>query len=173
MEQRSTLVPGLILAAIVLVLDQITKWWIVDYVMNPPAAIEVTSFFNIVMAWNKGVSFGMFSGDSPWNAWILSGLALSVAAVLIVWLSRNTDRLVGTSLGVIIGGAIGNAIDRFHWGAVADFLDFHAMGYHWPAFNVADMAITLGAGLLIFDSLFGSENSPKKESSDLQGNDDE
>ena len=132
MARRSTLAPGLTLAAIVLLLDQVSKWWMVYHVMTPPRSIEVTSFFNIVMAWNKGVSFGMFSGDSPWNAWILSGLALSVAVALSVWLSRSTERLIGLSLGVIIGGAVGNAIDRFHWGAVADFLDFHAFGYHWP-----------------------------------------
>jgi len=167
MTPRSTLALGLRLATFVLVLDQASKWWMVYHVMNPPKVIEVAPFFNIVMAWNKGVSFGMFSSESPWNAWVLSSIAVIVSIALTVWLARNKDRMIGMSLGVIIGGAIGNAIDRFHWGAVADFLDFHAMGYHWPAFNVADMAITLGAALLIFDSLFGGENSPKKDSSEV------
>ena len=167
MKERSTLGPGLALAAAILVFDQITKWWMVEHVMNPPQVIEVTSFFNIVMAWNRGVSFGMFSHESAWNAWLLTAIAVGVSIALTVWLSRNKNRLVGISLGAIIGGALGNAIDRLHWGAVADFLDFHAMGYHWPAFNVADIAITVGAGLLIVDSLFGAENSPKKDSSKL------
>ncbi|MBL6942384.1 MAG: signal peptidase II, partial [Rhodospirillales bacterium] len=116
--------------------------------------IAVFPSFNLVMGWNRGVSFGMFDGDSPLNKWLLIGLALIVVMVLLVWLKRAEDRLVGYALGLIIGGALGNVIDRIHYGAVADFLDFYIGAYHWPAFNVADAGITVGAVVLVLDSLF-------------------
>ena len=145
---------GLGLAAAVLILDQITKWWIVFTVMQPPRVIPVTPFFNLVMGWNRGVSFGMLDSDSQAAAWILSLLALAITAALGVWLYRADRLRVAFGIGLVIGGAVGNVIDRVRWGAVADFLDLHWAGYHWPAFNVADSAITVGALVLILDSLF-------------------
>lgn len=148
---------GLGLAALVLILDQITKWWIVFTVMQPPRVIPVTPFFNLVMGWNRGVSFGMLDSDSQAAAWILSLLALAITAALGVWLYRADRLRVAFGIGLVIGGAVGNVIDRVRWGAVADFLDLHWAGYHWPAFNVADSAITVGALVLILDSLFVRE----------------
>ena len=148
---------GLGLAAAVLILDQITKWWIVFTVMQPPRVIPVTPFFNLVMGWNRGVSFGMLDSDSQAAAWILSLLALAITAALGVWLYRADRLRVAFGIGLVIGGAVGNVIDRVRWGAVADFLDLHWAGYHWPAFNVADSAITVGALVLILDSLFVRE----------------
>lgn len=145
---------GLGLAGGVIVLDQLSKWWILEHVMNPPRAIEVLPFFNLVLAWNRGVSFGLFSSAPAAGPWILSGLAVVISAVLAVWLFRTRDKWLAVGIGLIIGGAIGNVIDRARFGAVTDFLDLHAFGYHWPAFNVADSAITLGAAALILDSLF-------------------
>ncbi|EKV32326.1 Lipoprotein signal peptidase [Caenispirillum salinarum AK4] len=147
------LVPGLILALVILVVDQLSKIYIVGSVMDPPRVIEVTGFFNLVMAWNYGVSFGLFNEPGT-QRWMLIALALAVSAALAVWMTREPARATRLALGAIIGGAIGNVIDRVRWGAVADFLDFHAFGYHWPAFNVADAAIVVGAAVLVLDNLF-------------------
>ena len=145
---------GLLVALPVVVLDQLTKWWVLADLMNPPAAIEVTPFFNLVLVWNRGVSFGLFDNDSPWGPVLLAGLALAISVVLLVWLTRAGSRLSAIAIGIVLGGAIGNVIDRVRFGAVVDFLDFHAWGYHWPAFNVADSAISIGVGLLLYDGLF-------------------
>lgn len=149
---------GFSLAVLAACLDQATKWIIVYHVMDPPRRIEVTSFFNLVMGWNRGVSFGLFNNDSPMTVWVLSIVAIVIIAGLSFWLIRATHPLLGIGLGLVIGGAVGNLIDRFRFGAVADFLDFHVMGYHWPAFNVADAAITVGACCLLVETLFLQEN---------------
>ncbi len=145
---------GAAIAALALLLDQASKIWILTDVMNPPRVIEVTPFFNLVLAWNRGVSFGMFSAESEIGPWLLTGLAVCIMIALAVWLWRATTRLSVVALGMIIGGAAGNVIDRLQYGAVVDFLDFHVAGYHWPAFNVADSAICVGAAILVLESLF-------------------
>ena len=128
--------------------------------MRPPRVIEVTPFFNLVMGWNFGVSFGMLDSVPELGTWLLPSAAVAITAVLVVWLNR-VDRLrPAIGLGLIIGGAIGNLIDRLRFGAVADFLDFYAWGHHWPAFNAADSAITVGAVVLILDSLFAGDETP-------------
>lgn len=144
---------GLALAIAIIVADQLGKWAMMA-VMRPPRVIEITSFFNLVVGWNRGISFGLFNNDSPLNAWVLPIIALAVVIVLAVWLARTDRTMVALGLGLIIGGAIGNVIDRIRFGAVFDFLDFHAFGFHWPAFNVADSAISVGAIILVVDSLF-------------------
>jgi len=148
---------GLFVAAVITILDQASKWWIVTDVMQPPRVIPLTPFFNLVMAWNRGVSFGMFDSDSKANVYVLSGLALLIIAILAVWLWRADKPLLAIAIGMVIGGALGNVIDRLVYGAVADFLDLHFAGFHWPAFNVADSGICVGAAILILDSLFGSQ----------------
>ena len=153
---------GLTLAFACLVIDQLSKWWILEHVMQPPRIIPVTPFFNLVMVWNRGISFGLFNSPDT-GQWLMAGLALGLTAVLLVWLWRADRGLVVAGLGLAIGGAIGNVIDRVSLGAVADFLDFHWAGWHWPAFNVADSAIVVGAGLLILDSLF---QKPENTSND-------
>ncbi|OHC76054.1 MAG: signal peptidase II [Rhodospirillales bacterium RIFCSPLOWO2_12_FULL_58_28] len=160
MKSSVTLSIGLAVAALVIMIDQVSKWWIVFNVMRPsPYAIPVTSFFNIVMTWNRGVSFGMFDSASSLNNVILPILAAVIVGVLLAWLRRAASYRVTIAIGMIIGGAVGNIIDRIHFGAVADFLDFHIAGYHWPAFNAADSGITVGAVILIVDSLFDREKS--------------
>jgi signal peptidase II len=161
----SRLLPkGLAIAALVVVLDQLSKWWILERIMLPPRVIEITSVFNLVLTWNRGVSFGMFNTDSPFSVWVLPLVAVAIVVMLVAWLTRADRQLLAFALGSVIGGAIGNLIDRFRFGAVADFLDVHAFGYHWPAFNVADSAITIGVGVLMFDSVFGTAEHRRKES---------
>ncbi len=151
---------GLAFVVLVFVLDQLSKWWILDAVMNPPRIVPLTSFFNIVLVLNRGVSFGLFSAAPHWMPWILSGFAVTVAAALAIWLRRADNRLLAAALGLVIGGALGNVADRVRFGAVVDFLDLHLGGFHWPAFNVADSAITIGVGLLLLDAL---KSSPKRQ----------
>jgi signal peptidase II len=148
---------GLVVAGVVIVLDQLTKLAILALLDR---AVEVTPFLNLVVVWNPGVSFGMFASAGALMPWLLSGLSLAVAVALGVWLRRVEHPLAAVALGLIIGGALGNVIDRVRFGAVVDFLDFHALGYHWPAFNAADSAICVGAGLLLVDGLL----APRRQS---------
>lgn len=155
---------GLGLAVAVAVLDQATKWWIVQVVMQPPRIIPITPFFNLVMGWNKGISFGLLGGG--YNTWIFIVIAVVIIGVLGVWLRRAETQLTASAIGLVIGGAVGNVIDRLRAGAVADFLDFHIAGYHWPAFNLADSVIFMGAAALILESLFRPSERPKNKKSD-------
>ena len=152
---------GLGCAAIVILLDQLSKWVILTEIMNPPRILEITGFFNLVLVGNRGVSFGMFSSDTPWIQPAFAGFAAVIAVFLGFWLRRAENRLLAVSLGLVIGGAIGNAIDRLWHGAVIDFLDFHAAGYHWPAFNIADSAITIGVILIVAEGLFAGRKQTK------------
>jgi signal peptidase II len=143
---------GLGLAAVVLVLDQATKWWMLEVVgiaLRPP--IEVTPFFNLVMVWNRGVSFGLFAHEAEVMPYVLSGVAVAISVALFVWLARAERRWIAAAIGLVVGGAVGNVIDRLRFGAVADFFDVHVAGWHWPAFNVADAAIVVGVGMILLD----------------------
>lgn len=146
---------GLPIALLVLLIDQATKWLMLLVVMAPPRIIEVTGFFNLVLAWNTGVSFSAFAGSGPAGRWILVGVAVVICGFVLAWMGRTQRRLLIAGFAVIVGGALGNVIDRLIHGAVVDFLDFHLAGWHWPAFNLADTAITLGVVAIIADSLFG------------------
>jgi signal peptidase II len=148
----------LVLAALILAADQATKWWIVNHVMAPPRVIEVTPFFNIVMVWNEGVTFGLLGMGGETMRWLLTALSLAIVGVLLVWLGRTPRTLSGLAIGAVIGGALGNVVDRVLLGKVADFLDFHLAGWHWPAFNLADSAIVCGVALIVFDSFRDESN---------------
>lgn len=152
---------GVSLALLVLIVDQITKQIIVGEVMQPPRVIEVTGFLNLVMVWNRGISFGMLAGQHEAMRWVLSAVALAITVVLVLWLRRMDRRWPAAAVGLVIGGAVGNVIDRFRYGAVADFVDLHVFGYHWPAFNVADAAISVGVVLLLIDSFVGEGSRPE------------
>lgn len=121
---------GLLVAVPIVAFDRLTKWWVLADLMDPPQAVAVTSFFNLVLVWNRGVSFGLFDSDSHWGPIVLSAFALAISVVLVVWLRRVGSRLPAVAIGMVLGGAIGNVIDRMRYGAVVDFLDFHAFGYH-------------------------------------------
>ncbi|MFM8801852.1 MAG: signal peptidase II [Tagaea sp.] len=162
MTRRENLKRGLLLAAGILILDQAVKYAMYVYlILGFRPSVEVTSFFNLVVVWNYGVSFGMFNSGSSEAAYIFVGLAAAIVAVLGVWLAKAENGLILTALGLVIGGAIGNVVDRLRYGAVFDFLDFHAFGWHWPAFNVADAAITCGVACLFWDAFVGSRKSGK------------
>ncbi|MEI8394262.1 MAG: signal peptidase II [Rhodospirillaceae bacterium] len=150
MTRRLILAFGI--SALVVLLDQLSKWWVVTQIMQPPKAIELTGWLNLVMAWNHGISFGLFSNDNM--PFVLAAVALAVVAMLVVWLVRAETMAAGLRLGLVIGGALGNVIDRLRLGAVADFIDVHVGLWHWPAFNVADSAISIGVTLILIDGLF-------------------
>ena len=141
------------IALIVIVLDQFTKTLILaDFRLGDSRT--VTSFFNVVRVHNTGAAFSFLAGASGWQRWFFTGLGV-VVSIFIVWMLRTQghQRLFACALTLILGGAIGNVIDRLLHGYVVDFLDFHWAGWHFPAFNVADSAITVGAVLLILDAL--------------------
>jgi signal peptidase II len=160
---------GLIIAGVVFVLDQISKWLILGPArFSPPGCleagfgcrfIELTPIFDLQMVWNRGVSFGLLRADSDIMRWGLVMLSLVISAIFVSWLRTASNRLTGVALGLVIGGALGNVIDRIRFGAVADFFDFSGLGFVW-VFNVADAAITVGAILLAFDMLFLTEAEP-------------
>ncbi len=148
--RRATLVVGAL--AFALAIDFTTKWLILNLVMVPPRIIEVTPFFNLVLGFNTGVSFGMFREVFLDHPLLLAGIKLVIVAGLLVWATRTPKLLETISLGLIAGGAMGNVVDRMRQGAVTDFLDFHVGGWHWPAFNMADAMIVIGVVLLIAGS---------------------
>lgn len=153
---RRWLGPGVFL--LILVADLLTKQWALAR-LSDQGFIEVTGFFNLVLVWNRGVSFGMFQAGSDGGRWLLVGVALVVSVVLVFWLWRERRSLPRLAIWLILAGALGNVVDRVRYGAVVDFLDFHAFGYHWPAFNVADSAIVIGAIVLVGDSLLGGRDA--------------
>lgn len=143
----------LAVSLVVLVADQATKIAVLrEFALHE--SVAVTSFFNLVLVYNRGAAFSFLAGASGWQREFFMAVAV-IASVWVVYLLRKhwRERLFSFSLSLILGGAVGNLIDRVLYGAVVDFLDFHAYGYHWPAFNVADSAITCGAVLLVWDSL--------------------
>lgn len=126
-----------------------TKWFVATVIMNPPRRIPILPFFDAVLVYNRGISFGMFDGLGTWGPLILSGLALAIIGFLCVWLWRAQHRAEMIIIAAIIGGAMGNVVDRLHDGAVTDFIDLYAGAYHWPVFNVADIFITVGVVCLL------------------------
>jgi signal peptidase II len=141
--------PWFAAAAVVVLVDRLTKWVMLEW-LRPGEAVEVTGFFNLVLVYNRGAAFSFLASAPGWQTPFFVAVALIASAVVSWMLWRSPQRrLQGAGLALILGGALGNLWDRLAWGAVADFLDFHAFGWHWPAFNVADSAITVGAALLI------------------------
>lgn len=170
------------IASFFVALDQLSKWAVTQIMIKPllslPATgffewisatearlpyaeINVWPFFNIVMVWNQGVSFGLFNQSTDYGPVILVILALVISAVFLIWLFRSNSDLQRLGIAMVIGGALGNVIDRARFGAVIDFLDVHAAGYHWPAFNVADSFVVVGVGILIVYALFFEKNLQK------------
>src|SRR5262245_19502700 len=146
--------------------------------MDPPQNINVTPFFDIVFAWNRGIAFSLFRSDSPAAPWIMAAVALAIVVGLGVWLSRMSHRWPAVAMGMVIGGAIGNVLDRIRFNAVFDFLWFHGEAYpgfchlldgiglgsfgcQWPAFNLADSGICVGVAMLVLDGLFRREEKSK------------
>jgi len=166
--------------------DQLSKWAVLEHVIKPRlkgsgepvgfaewiihanerlafVRIELTSFLNTVMVWNTGISFGMFKADSLSGAYAMAALALVISTVLLIWSIRTKNIIYIVLASFICGGAIGNVIDRVRFGAVADFIDVHAFGYHWPAFNVADSFISVSVFLMVIYGVFLDRNAKGNE----------
>ena len=157
---NSHLRSGIIAASIALVLDQASKLWLLFvFDIARRGAVQVTPFFDLVLAWNVGISFGWFQNDSFLAQAVLTAIKAVAVIVLAVWMARSHNRLATVALGLIIGGAIGNAIDRVAYGAVVDFALFHVQiggkTFNWYVFNVADVAIVAGVAALLYDSFPG------------------
>lgn len=159
---------GLIVAAIVVLIDQFSKIYIFAMLDKTQYEfIEILPFLNLVKVYNSGVSFGMFNELSHGRI-ILSILAICITIGMCVWLYKAETKLLIWALAFVIGGAIGNIIDRVRVGAVYDFIDFHVAGYHWPAFNVADSSIFIGVALLILDSIINKETNIKDKAENVE-----
>lgn len=148
---------GLVAASIILILDQLSKYYVYYDVLANTDGVAVTSFFSIIRAWNTGVSFSLFDSHGVAGVIGLSLLSLVIVGFLFNWLRKETSRFVQLAIGFIIGGAIGNVIDRVLFGAVFDFLDVYWKTYHWPTFNIADSFICIGAFMIIFHSFFAKK----------------
>ncbi|MCW5601078.1 signal peptidase II [Nitrosomonas sp.] len=148
----------LVIAFIVLVMDLATKYW-VESSLNYGQQIPITSFFNLVLTYNAGAAFSFLSDASGWQRWFLSGIALAASIIIIILLRKHPEnKLFCLALSLVLGGALGNLWDRITLGHVVDFLDFYIGDYHWPAFNIADSAIFIGAILLIVDGFRTNKN---------------
>lgn len=146
---------GFAAAIIVVIIDQLSKAAVVAFFAERAQGqhASVTPFFNLVLTYNRGMSFGLFNQGAGLNALLFSLVAAIIVAVLAYWLSRVESPLLAVAIGLVIGGAIGNVIDRIRLGAVVDFLDFYIGSWHWPAFNVADSAICIGVAAMLLDGL--------------------
>jgi len=182
MNQKLPLILGLTIIIDIILLDQLSKWWITEYILRVAAdaggalslqewvinapdrlgfvSVPILPYFNLTMVWNHGVSFGLLTDAGIWP---LVLMASAIAVVLMVWLAKSTSKLEAVALGMVIGGAIGNVIDRFRFGAVADFFDVYVGTYHWPAFNIADAGISIGVVLLLIHGLFMNKDRGENE----------
>ena len=157
---NSYLRAGIIAAVVALVLDQASKLWLLFvFDLGRRGAVKVTPFFDLVLAWNTGISYGWFQSDSPLTQVILMIVKAAAVIVLAIWMARSQTLIATVALGLIIGGAIGNVIDRFAYGAVVDFALFHLQiggnTFNWYVFNLADVAIVAGVAALLYDSFLG------------------
>jgi len=149
----------LFITIVVIVFDQASKWLMMSW-LSLYETVAVMPYFNLTMAHNEGAAFSFLAQAGGWQRWFFIGLALIISALLLVWLAKlkPTEKLEAISLSLILGGAIGNVIDRISYGYVVDFIDLYIGQNHWPVFNIADSAICIGAILLIADS-FKSETA--------------
>jgi signal peptidase II len=144
------------LSVLVVVLDQSSKY-LADSLLMWGQPAEIFPWFNFFLAYNTGAAFSFLSDAHGWQRWFFIGIGLVAVAIIVVWLRRlsSGERVTAVALALILGGAIGNIIDRVLWGHVIDFIDWHYQDWHWPAFNIADSAISIGVALLIIDIVFG------------------
>jgi signal peptidase II len=170
-------IKGILIAILVVLADQLSKWVVVTkfLAVQPPLDfvqwlgqkqeqaeyiwVKITSFLNIVMVWNPGVSFGLLQTNQNIVFYGLIAVALLVSGGFLVWLWREPKAVRGVTVGLIVGGAIGNIWDRLRFNAVIDFIDIHAGTHHWPAFNIADSAITISVVILLIETFFFSSKN--------------
>ena len=147
---------GLVIAAAVLIADQTAKFVVLQVLnLSPGDKLPVLSFFDLVLTYNPGISYGLWPQQSELGRYVLIAISLAAAVLFVVWLGRSGSRLVAAALGLLIGAAIGNAVDRAIHGAVVDFVSLHAFGWRWYVFNVADSGIVAGVVALLYDAVFG------------------
>lgn len=159
-SRPSPLVLGLVVAAVTIVLDQAAKLWLLfDFDLETRAPVRLAPFLDLVAVWNTGISYGLFPQNSASGQWFLLAVKAAAVALLAAWLSRAGTRLTALALGLIIGGAIGNAVDRLAFGAVFDFVLLHltteTFNFRWYVFNLADVAIVAGVIGLLYEALLG------------------
>lgn len=157
---------GAIVTVIAFIIDRLSKWWFIDIFELPnKGTVEILPIFDVVMVWNRGISFGFLSASDDFGRWALVAMNLIIVGVLIYWLRTAKNIMVSGAIGLVIGGAFGNIYDRVKFGAVADFFQFHWDGWYFAVFNAADSFIFIGAVLLILNSTFGNdaESGNKKE----------
>ena len=158
---------GVWVALVSLVLDQASKNLLLygfDFrALGPAARIPVLPFFDMVMVWNRGVSYGLLQAGSALGTYLLTGFSLVATVALSYWLSKSGRPVLAVGLGLVIGGALGNVIDRLIYGAVADFFHFYALGHDWYVFNIADAAITVGVAMLLLDAFLRPEDKSERE----------
>ena len=171
MAVKSPFQIGLLIAVAVLILDRVSKWWIMDILELPKIQmVQILPIFNLQWVENRGISFGMLSSDGDMGRWLLVVITLLLVFGLGIWLKYVQTRLLAVAIGLVIGGGIGNIYDRVNYGYVADFLQFYVGNWSFAVFNVADSCITIGAALLIWDSFFGPQS--KELSEEAQKNED-
>ncbi|MGE0844636.1 MAG: signal peptidase II [Flavobacteriaceae bacterium] len=159
MTTRRHPLAGWTAALLVLALDQASKYWFVDvYGIAGRPPLRVTGFFDILLVWNYGISYGLFQQDGELGRYVLIGLTVLACLLIAVWMRRSAGRIAALSLGLILGGAVGNAIDRIFRGAVVDLFHFHWGDFSWYVFNLADAAIVAGVAGLLYDSFLGGHN---------------
>jgi signal peptidase II len=157
---------GLAVALLSAAVDQAVKLWLIFvFDLGARGIVTLTPFLNLVLAWNTGISFSLFPQSGPLGQWALLALKLIAVLLLWIWLARASTRLTALALGLIIGGALGNAIDRIAYGAVADFVLFHvtteSFNFNWAVFNLADAAIVIGVAGLLYETLLGAPDAAK------------
>ena len=164
MPSRSAWARWLLLSAAVVALDLATKAWM-SAAFRYGEVREVTGFFNLVLVHNTGAAFSILADAGGWQRWFFTAIAVAIAVAIVLMLRRNAgNRLLSAALALVLGGALGNLHDRVRFGHVVDFIQLHAAGYYWPAFNVADSAICVGVALLLWDGLrSGSAGAPARQ----------
>ena len=152
---RRARLAALVVVALTILIDQFSKYWVLNHTGLPDGErISVLPVFDLVLTWNLGISYGLFQQDGDIGRWLLIGLTMAATVLLAVWLWRSGDRLLaGLALALIIGGALGNLVDRIVFGGVVDFLYLHYGSFSWYVFNLADCAIVAGVGALLYESL--------------------
>jgi signal peptidase II len=147
---------GLLIAGMTLLADQLSKLFVLHGIgLRLGEAITVTPFLDLVLTFNRGISYGLFPQDGEFGRWFLVALKLAAVALFAYWIAHTPSRLVAAALGLLVGGALGNAMDRAVYGAVVDFVSLHAFGWRWYVFNLADSAIVAGVAGLLYDAVSG------------------
>ncbi len=155
---------GIGIAALVFIVDLASKLWVLDgLALEATGPIRIAPFLDFVLVWNRGVSYGLFQQDSDLGRWLLVGVTVVATIALAAWMVRTTSRLSAIALGLVVGGAIGNGVDRVVYGAVVDFVHFHVADFSWYVFNVADAAIVAGAALIVLEALRGGRTDERAD----------